>query len=57
MLIKNLFDNDWEKRHGGATGLRELLRLHGADAGRGQEQTAQQVSTKPHWGGGWSDDI
>ena len=41
-LKVDLFDPDWEIRHGAAMGLREILRAHGAGAGRlqGQSQLA-----------------
>jgi len=41
-LALDLFSEDWEARHGAATGLRELLRGHGSAGGRvagvGQEE-------------------
>ncbi|KAL8724456.1 MAG: hypothetical protein Q9166_007941 [cf. Caloplaca sp. 2 TL-2023] len=33
-LTVDLFDHNWEVRHGAAMGLREVVRLHGAGAGR-----------------------
>ncbi len=33
-LTVDLFDNSWEIRHGAAMGLREVIRVHGAGAGR-----------------------
>ena len=33
-LKVDLFDSSWETRHGAAMGLRELIRVHGASAGR-----------------------
>lgn len=33
-LMVDLFDQDWEIRHGAAMGLREVIRVHGAGAGR-----------------------
>lgn len=33
-LMIDLFDTNWECRHGAAMGLREIIRLHGAGAGR-----------------------
>lgn len=33
-LMVDLFDNSWEIRHGAAMGLREVIRVHGAGAGR-----------------------
>lgn len=34
LLLNDLFDEKWEVRHGSALGLRELIRSHGAGAGR-----------------------
>lgn len=33
-LMMDLFDPNWEIRHGAAMGLREVIRVHGAGAGR-----------------------
>ncbi|KAL8719056.1 MAG: hypothetical protein Q9225_003890 [Loekoesia sp. 1 TL-2023] len=33
-LMVDLFDHNWEIRHGAAMGLREVVRVHGAGAGR-----------------------
>jgi TATA-binding protein-associated factor len=33
-LAMDLFDPNWEVRHGSAMGLREVIRIHGAGAGR-----------------------
>ena len=33
-LVVDLFDQSWEVRHGAAMGLREVIRVHGAGAGR-----------------------
>lgn len=33
-LMVDLFDHSWEIRHGAAMGLREVIRVHGAGAGR-----------------------
>lgn len=33
-LMVDLFDQNWEIRHGAAMGLREVIRVHGAGAGR-----------------------
>ncbi|KAI9750007.1 MAG: TATA-binding protein-associated factor mot1, partial [Chaenotheca gracillima] len=35
-LMVDLFDPSWEIRHGAAMGLREVIRVHGAGAGREQ---------------------
>lgn len=34
LLIVDLFDSQWETRHGAAMGLREIIRVHGGGAGR-----------------------
>lgn len=34
LLSVDLFDSNWEIRHGAAMGLREVIRVHGAGAGR-----------------------
>lgn len=34
VLMGDLFDHHWEIRHGAAMGLREVIRVHGAGAGR-----------------------
>ncbi|KAK9320427.1 hypothetical protein V1517DRAFT_348194 [Lipomyces orientalis] len=34
LLMVDLFDEAWETRHGAASGLREIIRVHGAGAGR-----------------------
>lgn len=36
LLSMDLFDTNWEIRHGAAMGLREVIRVHGAGAGREQ---------------------
>jgi TATA-binding protein-associated factor len=40
-LMVDLFDPQWETRHGAAMGLREIIRAHGAGAGR--------VRGRPRW--------
>ncbi|KAK9470101.1 uncharacterized protein V1510DRAFT_432401 [Dipodascopsis tothii] len=34
LLMVDLFDEAWETRHGAASGLREIIRVHGGGAGR-----------------------
>ncbi|CAN6599512.1 TATA-binding protein-associated factor Mot1p [Trichomonascus vanleenenianus] len=34
LLMVDLFDQSWETRHGAALGLREVIKVHGAGAGR-----------------------
>lgn len=41
-LTVDLFDPLWEIRHGAAMGLREILRVHGAGAGRRAGSTREQ---------------
>jgi len=38
-LTVDLFDHNWEIRHGAAMGLREVIRVHGAGAGRQRGKT------------------
>ena len=39
VLMVDLFDHNWEIRHGAAMGLREVIRVHGAGAGRVRSKT------------------
>lgn len=32
--MADLFNSAWEARHGAATGLREIIKLHGRGAGK-----------------------
>ncbi|KAF2712965.1 hypothetical protein K504DRAFT_497801 [Pleomassaria siparia CBS 279.74] len=41
-LTIELFDNNWEIRHGAAMGIREILRVHGAGAGRQKGKSRSQ---------------
>ncbi|MCJ1313225.1 TATA-binding protein-associated factor mot1 [Agyrium rufum] len=41
ILAVDLFDHNWEVRHGAAMGLREVIRVHGKGAGR--------LQGKPRW--------
>ena len=43
MLMNDLFHTSWEKRQGGATGLREVIKLHGEGAGKSVYHTTEQV--------------
>merc|ERR1719295_1343562 len=44
-LVSDLFSPKWEKRHGAATGLRELVKNHGVSGGKmvgySQEENSQ----------------
>ncbi|KAK2155101.1 hypothetical protein LSH36_249g03073 [Paralvinella palmiformis] len=44
MLMNDLFHSSWEKRHGAATGLREVINLHGMSAGLMADCSADQMS-------------
>ncbi len=44
LLMNDLFNTSWEKRHGAATGLREVLKLHGKGAGKTVTMSKQQVT-------------
>ncbi|KAI2626460.1 hypothetical protein GGR54DRAFT_471343 [Hypoxylon sp. NC1633] len=50
----DIFDPQWETRHGAALGLREILRVHGAGAGRlrGKSRSENDVLNRR-----WLDDI
>ena len=41
-LSVDLFDHSWEVRHGAAMGLREVIRAHGAGAGRRRGKAREQ---------------
>ena len=43
ILMNDLFNSSWEKRHGAAVGLKEVVRLHGKTAGMISCIEAQQV--------------
>lgn len=42
-LRQDLFSQKWEVRHGAATALRELIRLHGKGAGKSTDQTLEEM--------------
>ncbi|XP_012260171.2 TATA-binding protein-associated factor 172 isoform X2 [Athalia rosae] len=42
-LCQDLFSQKWEVRHGAATALRELVRLHGKGAGKARDQTKEEM--------------
>lgn len=49
-LTVDLFDSSWEIRHGAAMGLREIVRVHGAGAGRlASESRAQNERLNQAW--------
>ncbi|CAI9718030.1 TATA-binding protein-associated factor 172-like [Octopus vulgaris] len=43
VLMNDLFHNAWEIRHGAATGLREVVKLHGRGAGRATDTPVDQM--------------
>ena len=50
VLTVDLFDHSWEIRHGAAMGLREVIRVHGAGAGRIRGvQRAQNDELNNRW--------
>ncbi|KAL7626668.1 TATA-binding protein-associated factor mot1 [Parahypoxylon ruwenzoriense] len=53
-LKVDIFDTQWETRHGAALGLREILRVHGAGAGRlrGKSRAENDVLNRK-----WLDDM
>jgi TATA-binding protein-associated factor len=46
--MNDLFNSSWETRHGAATGLREVLHIHGDSAGLSIDIPQDQVR-------GWGD--
>ncbi|KAF2767759.1 SNF2 family DNA-dependent ATPase domain-containing protein [Teratosphaeria nubilosa] len=53
-LTVDLFDPQWEIRHGAAMGLREIVRVHGAGAGRRAGKTQPQNDSLNR---AWLDDL
>ncbi|KAK3629794.1 TATA-binding protein-associated factor mot1 [Elasticomyces elasticus] len=53
-LTVDLFDPQWEIRHGAAMGLREIIRVHGAGAGRRAGKSATDNSQLNR---AWLDDL
>ena len=53
-LMVDMFDHSWEVRHGAAMGLREVVRVHGAGAGRehGRPRAVNDVLNRR-----WLDDL
>ena len=54
ILAVDLFDKNWEIRHGAAMGLREVVRSHGAGGGRRRGKTRKQNDTLNN---SWLDDL
>lgn len=42
-LCQDLFHPSWEVRHGAATALREVVRVHGRGAGKAADLTETEV--------------
>ncbi len=53
-LMVDLFDTQWETRHGAAMGLREIIRVHGGGAGRVRGKTRVENDTLNRQ---WLDDL
>jgi TATA-binding protein-associated factor len=53
-LTVDLFDSAWEIRHGAAMGLREIVRVHGAGAGRLAKKTKDENARLNR---AWLDDL
>ncbi|KAL8709163.1 MAG: hypothetical protein Q9220_006043 [cf. Caloplaca sp. 1 TL-2023] len=53
-LMVDLFDYNWEIRHGAAMGLREVIRAHGAGAGRERGRSKAQNDRRNNQ---WLDDL
>ncbi|XP_017290585.1 TATA-binding protein-associated factor 172 isoform X3 [Kryptolebias marmoratus] len=53
-LCNDLFNPSWEVRHGAGTGLREILKSHGAAGGKVVGSTAEQMLRQHQ---GWIDDL
>lgn len=47
LLMNDLFNSSWETRHGAATGLREVIRIHGDSAGLSIDIPLDQVKNLP----------
>ncbi|GIY32713.1 TATA-binding protein-associated factor 172 [Caerostris extrusa] len=43
LLVHDLLNAGWEVRHGAATALREIIRIHGKDAGKRPDVTSDQM--------------
>ena len=53
-LKMDIFDSSWETRHGAAMGLREVIRVHGAGAGRVRSKNREENDTLNRQ---WLDDM
>lgn len=46
LLMVDLFDENWETRHGAALGLREVVKVHGRGAGRVRGSTPEENAAR-----------
>lgn len=53
-LIQDLFSPSWEIRHGAATALREIVKIHGMGAGKSADAPADQLDFLNHL---WLEDM
>ena len=54
VMVTDLLDPAWEIRHGAAMGLREVVRIHGAGAGRASGKTKHE---NDELNSAWADDL
>ncbi|PWW75038.1 hypothetical protein C7212DRAFT_352948 [Tuber magnatum] len=54
LLLVDMFDPNWEIRHGAAMGIREVVRVHGAGAGR-ERGKSRKENNALNWK--WLDDL
>jgi len=54
LLIVDMFDHSWEVRHGAAMGLREVVKIHAAGAGRERGKT---LAENDELNARWTDDL
>ncbi|XP_041362673.1 TATA-binding protein-associated factor 172-like isoform X2 [Gigantopelta aegis] len=45
LLMNDLFNNAWEVRHGAATGLRDVIKLHGRSSGMASDTPSDELSS------------
>ncbi|RZF48832.1 hypothetical protein LSTR_LSTR003212 [Laodelphax striatellus] len=53
-LCSSLFSSNWEVRHGAATALRELIRIHGRGAGKSADMPSSQMEEMHQY---WLEDV
>ena len=54
VMVADLLDSNWEVRHGAAMGLREVIRTHGAGAGR---ESGKSKEENDRLNAAWADDL